>query len=152
MCTYSSDEFARREPGGGGPQVSATGKLGTTARIALGGVRIAAGTTGLLAPAMIISRFGDSNPAANPAAIYGLRLFGIRTVLIGADLIRLRGRDLDRALWAAPIIHASDTATVLALQRNKQLSPERARPLALISGVNTLLAVTAYLAARRSRS
>jgi len=132
--------------------VSASGRLGETARIALGGVRIVAGTAGLVAPAMIISRFGDSKPTANAAAIYGLRLFGIRTVLIGADLIRLRGRDLDRALAVAPIIHATDTATVLALQRNKQLSPERARPLALISGVNTLLAVIAYLAARRSRS
>jgi hypothetical protein len=131
--------------------VSAIATIGTTARYALGGVRIIAGTTGLLAPAMIISRFGDGNPAANPAAIYGLRLFGIRTVFIGVDLIRLRGRDLDRALRAAPIIHASDTATVLALQRNKQLSPERARPLLLISGLNTVLAVTAYLAARRSR-
>jgi hypothetical protein len=85
-------------------------------------------------------------------AIYGLRLFGIRTILIGADLFRLHGRDLDRALKAAPIIHASDTATVLALQRNKQLSPERARPLVLISGLNTVLAVIAYLTARRSRS
>jgi hypothetical protein len=131
--------------------VSAIATIGTTARYALGGVRIIAGTTGLLAPAMIISRFGDGNPAANPAAIYGLRLFGIRTVFIGLDLIRLHGRDLDRALRAAPIIHASDTATVLALQRNKQLSPERARPLLLISGLNTVLAVTAYLAARRSR-
>ena len=131
--------------------MSAIATIGTTARYALGGVRIIAGTTGLLAPAMIISRFGDGNPAANPAAIYGLRLFGIRTVFLGVDLIRLHGRDLDRALRAAPIIHASDTATVLALQRNKQLSPERARPLLLISGLNTVLAVTAYLAARRSR-
>ena len=127
--------------------------LGKTARFALGGVRILAGGTGLLAPAMIINRFGEGNPSANPAAIYGLRLFGIRTVLIGADLIRLHGRDLDRALRAAPLIHASDTATVLTLlRRNKQLSPERARPLALISGLNTVLAVTAYLASRRSRS
>lgn len=125
--------------------------LGTTARVALGGVRIIAGATGLLAPAMIISRFGDDDPGANSAAIYGLRLFGIRTVLIGADLIRLRGRDLERALWAAPLIHASDTATVLTLQRNKQLSPERARPLALISGLNTGLAVTALLASRKGR-
>ena len=132
--------------------MSAIGKLGTTARIALGSIRIVAGTTALLAPGMIISRFGDANPTTNPAAIYGLRMFGIRTVLIGADLIRLGGRDLDRALWAAPIIHATDTATVLTLQRNKQLSPERARPLALLSGLNTALAVTALLAARRGRS
>ena len=126
--------------------------LGKTARYALGGVRILAGGTGLLAPAMIINRFGEENPSADAAAIYGLRLFGIRTVLIGADLFRLHGRELDRALRVAPLIHASDTATVLTLQRNKQLSPERARPLALISGVNTLLAVTAYLASRRRRT
>ena len=132
--------------------MSATATVGKIARYALGGVRIAAGTTGLLAPAMIISRFGEGNPAANPAAIYGLRLFGIRTVFIGVDMFRLHGRDLDRALKAAPIIHASDTATVFALQSNKQLSPERARPLLLISGVNTVLAVIAYLASRRSRS
>lgn len=126
--------------------------VGTIARIALGAVRIGTGATGLLAPAMIISRFGEGDPRADPAAIYGLRLFGIRTVLIGADLIRLHGRDLDHALRAAPIIHASDTATVLTLQRKGQLSPERARPLALISGLNTVLAVTAYLASRRSRT
>jgi hypothetical protein len=131
--------------------VSAIGILGTTARVALGGVRLAAGATGLFAPAMIIGRFGDSAPQSNPAAIYGLRLFGIRTILIGLDLWRLKGRDLDRAVRAAPLIHASDTATVLALQQKKQLSPERARPLLLISGTNTLLSVVAYLAARRSR-
>ena len=131
--------------------MSAIARIGTTARFALGGVRLAAGTTGLLAPAVIISRFGDPDPAANPAAIYGLRLFGIRTVLIGADLLRLHGRDLDRALRAAPIIHASDTATVLALRRHRQLSPEGARPLALLSGLNTVLAVIALLGERRSR-
>jgi hypothetical protein len=131
--------------------VSVIGTVATTARYALGGIRLVNGALGLLAPTVIIRRFGDDDPASNPAAIYGLRLFGIRTVLIGADLIRLHGRDLDRALAVAPIIHATDTATVLALQRSKKLSPERARPLALISGVNTLLAVVAYLAARRSR-
>ena len=132
--------------------MSAIATVGKIARYALGGVRVIAGTTGLLAPAMIINRFGDTNPTDNPAAVYGLRLFGIRTILIGVDLFRLHGRDLDRALAAAPIIHASDTATVLALQRSKHLSPERARPLAMISGLNTVFAVIAYLAARRSRS
>jgi hypothetical protein len=132
--------------------VPAIETLGKTARIALGAVRIAAGTTGLLAPAMIINRFGEGDPRENPAAVYGLRLFGIRTILIGADLLRLHGRDLDHALRVAPLIHASDTATVLTLQRHKQLSPERARPLALISGHNPVLAVTAYLATRRSRT
>jgi hypothetical protein len=125
--------------------------LGTAARYLLGGIRIVTGTVGLVAPGMIMSRFGETDPRSNPAATYGLRLFGIRTVLIGADLIRLHGAALDHAVASAPIIHASDTGTVLALRATKQLSPELARPLLLISGTNTVLAVLAFLSARRSR-
>jgi hypothetical protein len=131
--------------------VSATGTVARIARYGLGGVRIVAGASGLLVPTMIIRRFGDDAPAANPAAIYGLRLFGIRTVLIGADLIFQHGAVLDRAVRVAPLIHASDTATVAALWRSKQLSPELARPFLLISGTNTVLAVLALLFSRRSR-
>jgi hypothetical protein len=131
--------------------VSATRTIGKFARYGLGGVRLLSGASGLLAPATIISRFGGDDPAENPAAIYGLRLFGIRTVLIGLDLLRLHGRELDRALRVAPLIHASDTATAAALQRNKQLSPELARPFLLISGINTVLALIAYLTSRWSR-
>jgi hypothetical protein len=131
--------------------VPALGKLGTGARYALGVIRILNGAIGLVAPAVIMKRFGENSPASNPAATYGLRLFGIRTVLIGVDLLRREGPALDHALRAAPIIHASDTATVLVLKQSKQLSPELARPLALISGTNTVLAVLAFLTSRRSR-
>jgi uncharacterized protein YjeT (DUF2065 family) len=131
--------------------VPALGKVGTGARYALGVVRIVNGAIGLVAPAVIMRRFGEQDQAGNPAATYALRLFGIRTVLIGVDLLRMHGRELDHALRVAPLIHASDTATVLALQRSKRLSPELARPLALISGANTVLAVTAFLAGRRRR-
>lgn len=126
--------------------------LGTVSRYALGGIRVVNGAIGLVAPAVIQKRLGDTAADRNAAAIYGLRLFGIRTVVIGADLIRLRGDALAHAVRSAPLIHASDTATVLMLQRNKQLPPQLARPLALISGLNTLLAVTAFLASRRSGS
>ena len=129
----------------------ALAKMGTVARYALGVVRVVNGALGLAAPALIIRRFGDEAPAGNPAAVYGLRLFGIRTLLIGVDLLGGRGAALDHAVRAAPIIHASDTATVLALQRSKQLAPELARPLALISGTNTVLALTAFLTARRGK-
>ena len=131
--------------------MAALEKVGTGARYALGVIRIVNGAIGLAAPAVIMRRFGENSPASNPAATYALRLFGIRTVLIGVDLLRMQGRELDHALRAAPIIHASDTATVLALKRSKQLAPELARPLALISGTNTVLALTAFLASRRSR-
>jgi hypothetical protein len=131
--------------------VSGTATVGKIARYTLGAIRFVNGAIGLLAPAVIIRRFGDE-PAGNPAATYGLRLFGIRTVLLGADLIRLRERDLDRAVRTAPLIHASDTATVLALRQSKQLSPEQARPLLLISAANTLLALIAFLTSRRGTS
>jgi hypothetical protein len=98
---------------------------------------------------MIIGRFGDEDPAHNPAAIYGLRLFGVRTVLLGADLFHLEGRALERALRAAPLIHASDLATVLTLWRNGQVSSGQARPLAVLSGANTVLAVLALVGSRR---
>ena len=129
--------------------MTALGTVGTAARYALGGIRIVNGALGLFAPALISGRLGE-NPPAGAAATYGLRLFGIRTIVIGADLIRLHGPALDAAVRSAPVIHASDVATVLALRQSKQLSPERARPLLIISGINTLLAVLASLGARRS--
>jgi hypothetical protein len=131
--------------------VSSTATTGTAARYALGSIRVLNGALGLLAPTLIIRRFGDAHPETNAAALYGVRLFGVRTIVLGADLFLLRKRELDGALRSAVLIHASDTATVLSLRRNQQLSPERARPLALISGLNTLLAVTAYLSRRRGR-
>ncbi|MET0763686.1 MAG: hypothetical protein ABWY29_02395 [Blastococcus sp.] len=128
------------------------GKVAQGARYALGGIRVVNGGLGLLAPSFIQKRLGDPAPERNAAAIYGLRLFGVRTVLIGLDLFRLSGPALDSALRSAVLIHASDTTTVLTLQRRKVLSPELARPLTLISGLNTALAVVAYLGNRRSGS
>ena len=126
--------------------MSPAGRAATAARYALGGIRLVNGTLGLLAPEVIIRRLGDTRPGSNPAAVYGLRLFGIRTVLIGADLFRLRDAELDRALRTAVLVHASDTATVLGLWRRGQLTPATARPLALVSGINTVLALTAAFA------
>ena len=124
-------------------------RIGTGARYALGAVRVVNGALGLVAPTFIARRLGDEQPERNAAAIYGIRLFGVRTVVIGLDLLRPPGEARDRAVRAAPLIHASDTATVLTLQRRKVLPPDMARPLAAISGVNTVLAVVAALTHRR---
>jgi hypothetical protein len=49
----------------------------------------------------------------NPAALYALRLFGVRTILIGAQLL-LRNEDLRaHSLRVAPVIHALDAASAL---------------------------------------
>ena len=94
-----------------GPQRRAdqTARIGRVARHALAGIRIVNGSVALIAPSVIIRRFGES-PADDSAAVYGLRMSGIRTVVIGADLLVLAGAPLRRALGQAVIIHACDTA------------------------------------------
>jgi hypothetical protein len=131
--------------------VADLGRIAVGARYGLGVVRVVNGVLGLVAPTFIARRLGDRQPDRNAAAIYGIRLFGVRTIVIGLDLLRPPGEALDRAVAAAPLIHASDTATVLTLQRRKVLPAAMARPLAAISGVNTLLAVLAFLGSRRGR-
>jgi hypothetical protein len=131
--------------------VAALDKFAVGARYALGAIRVVNGVLGVVAPTFIARRLGDQQPDRNAAAIYGIRLFGVRTIVIGLDLLRPPGEALDRAVWAAPLIHGSDTATVLSLHRRKVLSDEMARPLAAISGLNTLLAVVALVGSRRGR-
>ena len=118
--------------------------VGNKARYALAVIRIINGGVGLLAPAVIIKRFGE-NPERSPAATYGLRLFGVRTVLIGADLITQRGKPLEHTSGQAVAIHASDTITAAMLGTSGHLRPRTAVPLTLISAVNTALAVAAWL-------
>jgi len=72
-------------------------------------------------------------------------MFGIRTVVLGVDLLALSGASLRRALGQA-IIHASDTATAAALGLSGRVRRPWAIALTLISAANTGLAVTAYLA------
>jgi hypothetical protein len=113
------------------------------ARYALAAIRIINGALALAAPSFIIKRFGE-DPGASAAAVYGLRLFGVRTVLIGADLITQQGEPLEHTLRQAIIIHTSDTATVVGLGVSGRLRPKMAIPLALISAVNTALAIAAW--------
>lgn len=127
-----------------------TARIGRVARYALAGIRIVNGSVALITPAVIIRRFGES-PANDNAAIYGLRMFGIRTVVIGVDLLTLADAPLRRALGQAIIIHASDTATAASLGLSGRVRRPWAIALTLISAANTGLAVTAYLAERSER-
>jgi hypothetical protein len=63
------------------------GKLGRAhdfARITLAGIRLFNGVAALFVPTTLARRLGV-DPEANPAALYALPLFGVRTVLIGAS-------------------------------------------------------------------
>ena len=127
---------------------SRAARFGQAARFALAGIRMINGGLALIAPGVIIGRF-DEQPASDNAATYGLRMFGVRTVLLGIDLVALTGNPLRRALGQAVIIHGTDTATAALLGVSGRVKPRTAIPLTLISMTNTALAITAYCAARR---
>jgi len=122
--------------------------IGQAARFALAGIRVINGSIALIAPDVIIRRF-DEETAADNAAVYGLRMFGVRTVVLGVDLMTLTGDSLRRALGQAVIIHGTDTATAALLGCSGRVKPRTAIPLTLISLTNTALAITAYFAACR---
>jgi hypothetical protein len=104
------------------------------ARIALAGIRIVNGASALLAPRLL---------AADDSAVYPFRLFGIRTVVIGADLL-LRDKEVrDHALRLALLIHASDVASAVVAGARRQVPFRSAATAAAISSVNTALALVA---------
>ncbi len=112
------------------------------ARITLAGIRLFNGVAALFVPATLARQLGV-DPAANPAALYALRLFGVRTVLIGAQLL-LRDSGLRaHSLRVAPVIHAVDATAALVAGDRGQLPRRAATTAALISTVNTGLAVVA---------
>ena len=112
------------------------------ARVTLAGIRLFNGVAALFVPATLARRLGV-DPDANPAALYALRLFGVRTVLIGAQLLLRDGGVRDHSLRVAPVIHALDATAALVAGYRGQLPRRAATTAALISTVNTVLAVIA---------
>ena len=70
-------------------------------------------------------------------------MFGIRTMIIGADLWLLRGEDLRRATKLAVLIHATDTVSAAATAVRGDLPRKQAVVATGISAVNTVLALAA---------
>lgn len=118
------------------------GRARTGARYALAAVRLFNGTAALLAPRTLGKRLGV-DPDHSPAAVYALRLFGVRTVYVGAELLLKRGDHLRDALRVAPAIHLSDTLAAVAAGATGQLPEKSARTATVISGVNVVLALLA---------
>lgn len=117
-------------------------------RVALGVIRIVNGASALVAPKGLMRRLGV-DAEADRAAVYGLRMFGVRTVLIGFDLLSSDDDVRRRAVALAPVIHGSDTtcAAVAGVQGDL---PKRAAALAtLVSAFNLALAVLAWKDQRR---
>jgi hypothetical protein len=108
------------------------------ARLALATIRLVNGTLALLAPNMLLRRLG-ADPAANKVAIYPMRMFGIRTVVLGVQLlIDSPSPEADRF---GVVIHATDAATAITAGVRRQLPPRVAALTSTISLVNTALAI-----------
>lgn len=65
------------------------------ARKALGAIRHTLGTLALTMPHLLVRRFSEQGQNAT-AATYAFRLFGVRTVIIGLELLTLKGAELQR--------------------------------------------------------
>ena len=118
------------------------GRARDFARITLAGIRLFNGVAALFVPTTLARRLGV-DPETNPAALYALRLFGVRTVLIGAQLLLRDSRVRAHSLRVAPVIHALDATAALIAGDRGQLPRRAATTAALISTVNTVLAVIA---------
>lgn len=110
------------------------------ARILLAGIRLFNGAAALFAPTLLARRFGD-NP--NRAVIYVLRLFGVRTIIVGIELLVPDEELRASALRYAIPIHASDTLSAALAGIQGQLPARVSIMLTAISGVNTALAILA---------
>jgi hypothetical protein len=112
------------------------------ARVALGMIRLANGAIALTAPQVITHRFdteGQGDPP--PAAIYALRMFGVRTVLLAIDLLRPAGPERSHAMRFAPVIHATDLCTAVLVARSGRVPRQTGMLIVGISGLNTLLSL-----------
>ena len=110
------------------------------ARILLAGIRLFNGAAALFAPTLLARQFRD-NP--NSAVIYVLRLFGVRTIIVGIELLVPDEELRASALRYAIPIHASDTLSAALAGIQGQLPSRVSIMLTAISGVNTALAIIA---------
>ena len=121
------------------------------ARIALATIRLVNGALALLAPELMLRRLEagqEANPGAGPdpgrVAVYPLRMFGIRTVVLGIQLlaggsVRQSG-SLRQQGKVGVVIHAADAASAIIAGLRRQLPARVAVVAAGISVTNTALA------------
>jgi len=97
------------------------------------------GAMGLLAPSATAKRI--DTPEGSP--LYPWRMFGVRTVIIGAELLSRDVQKRDRAVRLALPIHASDTISAALGGFLGETSKRTTILLTAVSGTNTVLALLA---------
>ncbi|MEN3361166.1 MAG: hypothetical protein V7637_5148 [Mycobacteriales bacterium] len=110
------------------------------ARKTLAAIRLFNGAAGLLAPQFLLRRLGADAETGRPG-VYPFRMFGVRTILLGLDLLVLEGEQRRRATRLAVLIHATDTVSAAAAGLRGDLSRKAAVTTTLISAGNTVLAI-----------
>ncbi|WP_438490141.1 hypothetical protein [Streptomyces sp. S186] len=114
----------------------------TAARFCLAGIRLVNGAAALLTPRVMARRLG-ADPE-QPALVYVLRMFGVRTVAIGAQLLwPADANELDRMLRTGTLIHASDAVAAACAGRDGLLPCRMATAATAISTVNVALTLVA---------
>jgi hypothetical protein len=116
------------------------------ARYLLSAIRTINGAAGLVAPRLVAGKLG-ATPENDAAALYPLRLFGVRTVLLGVELLSRNPEVRRHAVNTAVLIHATDTVSAALGGLRGELPRSVSARLTILSGLNTGLA----LLARRSR-
>jgi hypothetical protein len=108
----------------------------------LAAIRICNGAAGLLYPEFLLRRL-RTDPRIDRSGIYPFRMFGVRTLLIGLELLTLSGEDLRRASNRAVLIHACDTLSAASAGLRGDLPRRAGVATTLISATNTALAIVA---------
>jgi hypothetical protein len=89
------------------------------------------------------------DPDVNPGVLYFIRLFGIRTVIIGSELLVQTGEQRAKALRLGILIHGWDTMAAAVAALSGKLPGRVGLIITLISACNTVLAVCADSGASR---
>ena len=121
----------------------ATGsRVGDAARVVLAAIRIFNGTIGLVAPTVTAKQSGAPADATAPTH-YPWRLMGVRTVIIGTELLARDPELREKAVRIALPIHATDTVSAALSGLRGDVPKRTSVMLTLISGTNTALALLA---------
>ena len=126
-------------------------RVGHWARISLGVIRLVNGSLALFAPDVLGRRLGVQT-ATSPGLGYALRLFGVRTVLLGVSLLRAGDDPHDPVVREALLVHPADAAAAVVVLKRGELPLAGARVAVAASAIIVVLAVLANLLTRRGRA
>ncbi|HKV67489.1 MAG TPA: hypothetical protein VJN72_05330 [Gaiellales bacterium] len=121
------------------------------ARVTLAAIRLVNGSAALVAPSLLARNLGVGR-GDNQTVQYVFRMFGVRTVVIGLQLLLPDGELRRASVRTAPVIHASDTASAALAGLTRQIPARPALIATSISALNTALALTANAGEGRQES